>query len=216
MLHGQSLKLELRIHSCKCLLRSPTHCRRQIALGRFENYILNLHDAHLMSEPEDPSTQVSLRPVIRPDDDGFLEELYFSVRDDLGGAVADEQQMRQLLKIQFRAQSLTYERDFPDATHNIILVDGRRVGRMIVERRADAIQLVDIALLPTARNLGIGTQLIRGLIAECKESRRPLLLRVIKASRAVTLYERLGFRRTGEDDGVRISMRWEQDDRREP
>lgn len=165
-----------------------------------------------MAEPGQFDGHLSLRGVVRPDDDDFLEDLYLKARDDLGGAPADPGQLRQLLSLQFRAQTAAYEREYPNATHNIIVFDGEQVGRSIVERRPGSMRLVDIVLLPAARNRGIGTRLIKDLIAECETQRVPLLLQVIATSPALALYERLGFRVTGSGDGIRLSMEWAGDE----
>jgi hypothetical protein len=46
------------------------------------------------------------------------------------------------------------------------------------------------------------------LIAECQASGKPLRLQVTKENRAIHLYERLGFSKTGEDE-LHYRMSWE-------
>ena len=155
------------------------------------------------------STNVTLRSVIHPDDDHFLKDLYISTRDDLAGLFADEAQQLTLLTIQYNAQVASYAEQFPDASHDIVMLDGKAVGRIIVERRSSVICFVDIALLPDARNQGIGTELIKLLIEESAESSVPIELSVLKTNRAQRLYERLGFRVVG-DKGTHYLMQFEQ------
>ncbi|HEX6390541.1 MAG TPA: GNAT family N-acetyltransferase, partial [Solirubrobacteraceae bacterium] len=80
-------------------------------------------------------------------------------------------------------------------------------GQLRVARDADAIHLVDIALLPAARGRGIGTQLISALMDEARAAALPLTLAVFPDSRARSLYERLGFTETAAE-GAQITMCW--------
>jgi ribosomal protein S18 acetylase RimI-like enzyme len=62
-----------------------------------------------------------------------------------------------------------------------------------VERRPDEIFLSNLYIMPSRQNHGLGTSLIRGLIAEADERGVPITLYVlIVNSRARALYERLG------------------------
>jgi ribosomal protein S18 acetylase RimI-like enzyme len=57
--------------------------------------------------------------------------------------------------------------------------------------------IVDIAVLPERRNSGIGATVLRGVLAESDRRGVPASLNVNVTNRAVRLYERLGFTRTG-------------------
>jgi ribosomal protein S18 acetylase RimI-like enzyme len=163
----------------------------------------------MIAGAENPKDErITLKPVAHPGDDDFLRELYISTRDDLAGLFSDEAQGRALLTIQYNAQNVSYAQQFPGASHDIILLDGDAVGRIMVERRGDAILLVDIALLPEARNRGIGTGLLKMLMEEGR--RAAIELSVLKTNRARSLYERLGFRIIG-DNGTHYLMRFEEE-----
>lgn len=148
-----------------------------------------------------------MRSVLLKADEEFLRGLYRDSRSDLDGVFHDEDQQRQLIDIQYRGQTLTYARDFPDASHNIIELDGRPIGRVMVDRQPAFIQLVDLSLVREYRGIGIGTCVLKGLLAECAIKGVPCLLQVLKTNQARDLYERLGFRVEG-DDGARFLMRW--------
>jgi ribosomal protein S18 acetylase RimI-like enzyme len=80
----------------------------------------------------------------------------------------------------------------------IAQADGTDAGWVVLAELPDAIQLVEVMLLPELRGKGIGSEVIRGIAAEAKG---PLRLTVSRMNPgAIRLYERLGFRRTGEDD----------------
>lgn len=150
-----------------------------------------------MSAPE-AAPAVTLRPA-EAGDEAFLFALYRSTREqELAGWGWSAGQQDAFLKMQFAAQRRHYEASYPDATHRIIVLGERPIGRMLVAREPDAIHLVDIALLPGLRGGGIGTALIRGLLAEGRERGVPVRLSVLKANPALRLYERLGFSLTAE------------------
>ena len=90
----------------------------------------------------------------------------------------------------------------------IVLLEGKPVGRWLVERREQEIRGVDLALLPADRNRGLGSFLIRRLQDEARRADQPLRLQVIRFSRAVNLFERLGFTRTSET-GTHFQMEWQ-------
>jgi ribosomal protein S18 acetylase RimI-like enzyme len=147
------------------------------------------------------STAWSRRPATSADD-AFLYRLYASTRDDemaLWGAPADQQAA--FLRMQFDAQRAHYQRHFSLANHEILTIDGDPVGRTLIDRSRDELRLVDIALLPEHRGSGIGSVLVRELLAESVATGKPVRLHAFKPSRAVAFYERLGFRRVA-DEGV--------------
>jgi GNAT superfamily N-acetyltransferase len=75
----------------------------------------------------------------------------------------------------------------------IIQYQGEDIGAISVERHPDFIQLSQLYILASHQNKGIGTALVRELICESRESRKPVRLRVIKGNPARRLYEREGF-----------------------
>jgi ribosomal protein S18 acetylase RimI-like enzyme len=101
--------------------------------------------------------------------------------------------------MQFNAQKRWYDMAYAGADHQLILVDEKPAGRILVFRDKDSNRLVDIALLSEYRSRGVGTQLLRDLIAKCESEHLPLRLQVTKVNPARHLYERLGFITIGED-----------------
>ncbi len=84
------------------------------------------------------------------------------------------------------------------AEFQIIELQSQPIGRMIVLRQPGSWHLVDISL-PEYRAHGMGGEVIRSLMRECKECGAGLKLQVLNTNPARRLYERLGFIRTGED-----------------
>jgi ribosomal protein S18 acetylase RimI-like enzyme len=145
-----------------------------------------------MSEVTHPLT---LRPATA-DDEAFLFDLFASTREEFN--FLEETQRQPLLKMQYAARQFQYEEGYPQAEADIILLDDRRAGRMLVNVSEQAITLIDIALLPEYRGTGIGTQVLQDLLKRAVEARKPVKLQVFKTNPALRLYERLGFSRCGE------------------
>ncbi len=138
---------------------------------------------------------------LSPEDEDFIYRLYASTRmAEIAGFGWDQAQQEAFLRMQFNAQKRWYEMAYPGAEYTVILRDEQPVGRMIVLRGTQEFHLIDIALLAEHRGCGIGTALVAGLIAESRRAAVPLALQVLKSNRAVHLYQRLGFIRTGEDE----------------
>jgi len=153
-------------------------------------------------------TGVSLRPV-EASDDAFLLELYEGTRaEELAEVPLTPEQKHAFLALQFEAQQRAYHA-YEGATFNVIVEDGEPIGRLYVARWAAEIRIMDVVMLPSHRNRGIGSQLIRDLQGEAAASGRPLTIHVERFNPARQLYERLGFTLAAERDHVYLLMRWE-------
>ena len=146
-----------------------------------------------------------LRPVAE-DDRAFLVDLYGSVREpELVHVPWDDATRRAFVEQQFAAQDAHYREHYPGAVLDVVEVDGESVGRLYVHRGPRDIRVMDIALTPEFRGRGIGSRLLRSLIAEADASGRTLSIHVEANNPARSLYERLGFRPAGEH-GVYLLM----------
>lgn len=79
------------------------------------------------------------------------------------------------------------------STHQIIQLAGEDIGCLSVERHPSHMQITKLYLLPEFQRRGIGTVLIRQLVAEAQTVKVPLCLRVLAVNPAQRLYEREGF-----------------------
>jgi ribosomal protein S18 acetylase RimI-like enzyme len=75
----------------------------------------------------------------------------------------------------------------------IVLVADIAVGVFMVDRCPTHIQLEQIYLLPEYQRMGIGTALLKNLIAEASQSRMPIRLHGMVVNPAKSFYEQLGF-----------------------
>ena len=57
------------------------------------------------------------------------------------------------------------------------------------------------------RGTGMGTALLKDLLAEAERAGKPVRLQVLKTNRAIRLYARLGFAITGESP-THLQMEW--------
>ncbi len=147
---------------------------------------------------------VALRPA-EASDEAFLYRLFVSSRGDIL-ALVPEPRRTELLRMQFRGQSQTYNQRYPASTHNIVLFDGVEAGRVWVAETAEALAVVDIALLPEYRNRGIGRKIYSGLIAKAEAAGKDLHATVSTDNPdSLRFHERLGFRRIP-GEGLYISL----------
>jgi ribosomal protein S18 acetylase RimI-like enzyme len=138
----------------------------------------------------------------------FLRALYATTRqDEMRRVPWTDEQKESFLSSQFDAQHAYYRGRFPDASYLVVFIDGSPAGRLYVHRRADEIELVDVALLPRHRGTGIGSALVRDLQDEAARSGLPLRLYVEHENPARRLYDRLGFR-VLRDIGLYFQMEW--------
>ncbi|ETW97209.1 MAG: hypothetical protein ETSY1_23575 [Candidatus Entotheonella factor] len=85
-------------------------------------------------------------------------------------------------------------RQFQPGADSIILIEGKEAGILGVDHYPSCIDLRHIEILPAYQRRGIGTAIIRDLLAEAERSQLPVTLIVLQINPAKRLYERLGFR----------------------
>lgn len=141
-----------------------------------------------------PLGRLILRPE-REDDQTFRYRLFCQSRPPEWDMVQLDPQVREhLMRHQFEAQTKGYRTQFPKARFDIIELDGPPIGRIVVDRPADMIHLVDQAIVAVWRNKGLGTTIMRTLMDEARERSLPLSLMVGSSNDpSLRLYLRLGF-----------------------
>lgn len=153
------------------------------------------------------SQSITLRPV-GADDHEFLLSVYASTRaDELALTPWTDEQRQAFVGWQFSAQQDHYAKHYPAANHDVIMFEGRPVGRLYVARLDDQIRIVDITILPAERNAGIGSYLIKQLLDEATRIGKVTQIYVEDFNPSLQLFERLGFTRA-QQDGFYLLMRW--------
>jgi len=165
------------------------------------------------TEAEDrPSSNVT-SPLIRldpiaPEDEPFLYRTFASTRSDemaLTGWNAQQQEL--FLRMQYEAQRSSYLMQMPDAEYWVIRRDEMAAGRLILHRTSEKIYVVDIALIPEFRGLGIGSDLMEAIMHEASLAGKAVGLHVERFNPALRWYERLGFTVIGSGP-IYLEMVW--------
>lgn len=148
-----------------------------------------------------------LRPE-RHDDLPFLARLYASTRhEELAPTDWDEATKVRFCAQQFAAQRAWYIDHYPALERQVIELGGEPVGRLYVQELGAEIRIVDVTLLPEARGHGLGAELVRATLERGRAAGKPVTIHVERFNRALSLYERLGFR-LREDRGVYLFLEW--------
>jgi RimJ/RimL family protein N-acetyltransferase len=123
-------------------------------------------------------------------DDTLLRTLFAELHDDLWILPPDVRDA--LLDMQFRTQRSQFRTEHPDADHEILVVDGSAVGRIVVDRSGAQAQLVDITIGRRHRRRGLAAEALGALLAEVGDR---VVSTAVPAgnSGALRLFERLGF-----------------------
>ncbi len=139
---------------------------------------------------------MDLRP--EREDTAFLGALFRSAApafDGLPAAVAEA-----LLDMQVRSQAASYRAAYPGAYFAIIERDGKPCGRLIVARGPIS-SIVDYALLPDVRGMGLGTAVLAAVLARIDG---PVQCRVLEGNRAsLAMFRKLGFAVVGDEPPFR-------------
>jgi len=132
-------------------------------------------------------------------DEPFLRRMIIaSVAQELMAWTWPEAMRDHLLGIQYTAKLGALRANYPAATSEIILADGEPAGWIFIDESPEEIHLAEIMVLIELRGKGVGSSVMREVLAAADRAGKPvrLLVNVTNAG-AIQLYERLGFRRTG-------------------
>ena len=105
-------------------------------------------------------------------------------------------------------QRRRFDAQFDPAGLRVIQADGRDAGLLALAEHADHLFLARIEILPAWQNRGVGSTVIRSILAEARRQQKSVLLRVLRPNPARALYERLGFHLAGET-AAHFQMRYE-------
>ena len=144
-----------------------------------------------------PSERVSVRPATLADV-GFLTTTAIAANDDRHRPPDAELAAYRAGFVEWTEQQVRGE--IPDSTTSVVTAYGADVGRLRVVRTARLVELAGLQFLPAHQGRGLGSRVIRDLMAEAALSGRGFGLSVEKDNpRARALYERLGLVVVGED-----------------
>lgn len=135
----------------------------------------------------------SFRPITRSDIP-FLKKVYRSTREqELESTGWTEDKKEIFIDFQFNAQHSHYTNSFQGAEFHIIVINKLDAGRLYLWKVDEEIRIIDISLLPSYRNKGIGTRILNELIIESEKTGKKLTLHVEVNNPVQKLYKRHGF-----------------------
>jgi RimJ/RimL family protein N-acetyltransferase len=145
---------------------------------------------------------VTLRPE-RAEDEPFLFALFCDhAGRQLRQSGLPAAPLETAMKFQYRAQSGTHRKMFPDATYSIIESGDASIGRLIEQDEGDRVYFVDFALVSERQAKGLGTAFIEMVAGEWAQKGRAARVEVFQDNEpSLKLCAKLGFVRTGESMG---------------
>ena len=158
--------------------------------------------------PGEARGHLSLRPE-REQDEAFRFQLFCDSRlPEFALLQLEPAAFEQLMRFQFQAQTVTYRTNYPGERFDIIELDGVPIGRIIVARRGTTLRIVDQAIVPSQRNRGFGTTIMRAVMDRAAQAGQTVRLKVASTNDpSMRLYLRLGFVPI-ETDPFYIEMEW--------
>ncbi|MEI7209065.1 GNAT family N-acetyltransferase [Pectobacterium carotovorum] len=132
---------------------------------------------------------ITLR-LATPQDEAFLFKLRRATMDEhlhRAGVIADDSAHWQRIKYHYN-----------DAY--IVLMGSERIGLFKRHKGADEWIIIQIQILPAYQGQGITAWLLKTFLQHADEANVPVTLSVLKGNRAITLYQRVGFKIVDNDD----------------
>jgi len=136
-------------------------------------------------------TEPTLRPERDVDEPAFRAVFVAIRRPPMDASGFDPEMVERLLQQQFDLQQTGYRDTYPLADTDAIVIRDEVVGRLIVDSSGDRVVLVDIMIAPSHQQQGMGTSVLRDLIA--RHAERTIELHVDLGSPAEAWYHRHGF-----------------------
>ncbi|WP_346189033.1 GNAT family N-acetyltransferase [Rubritalea halochordaticola] len=104
-----------------------------------------------------------------------------------------ESQMRPYVELTHVWDTTKFREYFAPESSSIIQEGGEDIGLLVVVEREDGFYIRDILLKPEWQGRGIGSHLLRQVLAKADRKGWQVRLRVLKGNPAIRLYHRLGF-----------------------
>ncbi len=97
-------------------------------------------------------------------------------------------------------QNVRFRGKFVLAEVRVIVVDSEDAGYLQVAAGKDAVELKELHIDAAFQNRGIGSEVMRLLVAEAREMAMPISVSVVEFNPARAFYERVGFRVVGQEE----------------
>ncbi|UFZ05730.1 GNAT family N-acetyltransferase [Bradyrhizobium ontarionense] len=134
--------------------------------------------------------------LAEPGDEPFLRDLFRTVKGvQLAAGGLPPAMLDLVLAQQYGAQVAGYAAQFPAARSLIVLEQGIPIGRLLLDCGTQQWHVVDVALLPSARNMGVGHAVMEAVATAAREQNVAVLTLAVATTNegARRFYRRLGF-----------------------
>lgn len=136
---------------------------------------------------------VGLR-IARESDKVFLDRLFQSTHDFIYQADAEKEYLDLVVDQQRYLQTEGYGQQFPNACTMIVEKQQESIGKVIMDFGSNMVHILDLALIPAARNKGYGKAVLQALQYVATQQLLPVGLSVETYNHlAKKLYLSLGF-----------------------
>jgi ribosomal protein S18 acetylase RimI-like enzyme len=159
-------------------------------------------------EIQGPGGPYRLRPA-QPRDEAFQCGLFRARRAgifELAGLPAP--MIDNLLNLQYRAREQGYRGRFPNARWSIVERAGEPIGELITDDEAESLHIVDITLSPERQGCGIGSALVRAVLADSASRGGVRAVADIGNTPSRKMFARLGFVESPCGDGANVELWW--------
>jgi ribosomal protein S18 acetylase RimI-like enzyme len=154
---------------------------------------------------------LSLRPI-QDEDLVVLSKIYGSTREGELKQVThwSIQEKQGFVLQQFMAQHDYYQKNYIGAGFYLIFKNKTPIGRLYIHEnyQENGIRIIDIAILPNWQKKGFGKSILQDILTKGNLIKRNVSIHVEAFNPAKHLYERLGFEKISETNGVYHLMQW--------
>ena len=134
-------------------------------------------------------------------DDAFVYDVFCTTWESEVAALPNQNLAQHVLRIQHIAQERRFASRYPGLQRYIVVRDGQSAGRLYVHESDSLLEVVDLTLMPSFRDHGIGTRIFHELFEHATREGQTISLRVERRNeRATMLYSQLGFDLVSVDD----------------
>lgn len=157
------------------------------------------------------NTSLQLRTA-ESNDDAILFEIYLTSHEaELLTAInLDETQKKHLLELQFKAREIYYRQNYLAADFWMIEREGKVIGFVYLEKKDNAVRIINLGMLKEFRSQGIGTEILQDIISFANSNCLSVILHVQNSNPALYLYKRMGFEVIGDTSGIYHLMQYKK------
>ena len=145
-----------------------------------------MHPCQKMSSTTQRFNEVTIRPALQSDFDFLFHLVCITMKDYVAATtVWDELKEKETFAKYF---------DFSSYQISVVVLDGSDIGYLKIGRTEKELFLANLHIHPDFQNQGIGSQIIKTLLADAKQQGVEVSLKVLTVNQgAFRLYKKLGF-----------------------